>query len=215
MPTSTEEPEETVARLHALLRAVRAGEVGTVTPTSLVDALTDLRELRVQLAGWEPELVAAARAAGLSWTTLAPALGVTSRQAAERRYLRTQPTGNGEPTKEARVDATRDQRAGDRAVAAWARKNSAELRQLAGQVSGLADLTPAGRRDAARVHAELAGDDTATLLEPLTTMRSHLADEHAELADRIGALAADAEAQRRNAVGRRHASRRQQDDRLD
>ncbi len=215
MEASTEEPEKLVTRLHALVIAARAGAVSTVDSVSLLDALTDLRELRGLLADWEPELVGAARAAGLSWTTLAPALGVTSRQAAERRYLRMRLTGNGEPTKEARVDATRDQRAGDRAVAAWAREKSAELRQLAGQVSGLPDLTPAGRRDADRVHAELAGDDTATLLEPLTMMRSHLAGEHAELADRIGALAADAEAQRRDAVGRRHASRRQQVGRLD
>lgn len=205
-------PEETVARLHALIRALRAGEAASVP---LVDALNDLRELRVQLASWEPELVTAARAAGLSWITLAPALGVTSRQAAERRYLRSQPTGNGESTREARVDTTRDQRAGDRAVAVWARKNAAELRQLAGQVSGLADLTPAGRRDADRVHAELAGEDTATLIEPLATMRSHLTDGHTDLADRIGAVAQDAETQRRDAVDRRQSSRGKPDDRLD
>jgi hypothetical protein len=205
-------PEETAARLHALIRALRAGEAASVP---FVDALTDLRELRDQLAAWEPELVTAARAAGLSWITLAPALGVTSRQAAERRYLRSQPTDDGASTGEARVDATRDQRAGDRAVAAWARENSAELRQLAGQVSGLDDLTPAGRRDADRVHAELAGDDTATLLEPLTTMRSHLTDGHAELGDRIGAVTQDAETRRRDAVDRRQSSRSQENDRLD
>jgi hypothetical protein len=205
-------PEETVARLHALIRALRAGEA---TSVPFVDALTDLRELRVQLAAWEPELVTAARAAGLSWITLAPALGVTSRQAAERRYLRTQPTANGEPTREARVDATRDQRAGDRAVAAWARENSAELRQLAGQVSGLADLTPDARRDADQVHAELAGDDAAALLEPLATMRSHLADGHTDLADRINKVAEDAETRRRATMSRRQSSRNQQDDRLD
>jgi hypothetical protein len=211
----TPSPEETVARLHALIRALRGGEADSVP---FVDALTDLRELRVQLAAWEPELVTAARSAGLSWITLAPALGVTSRQAAERRYLRSQPTGNGESTKERRVDTTRDQRAGERAVAAWARENSAELRQLAGQVSGLDDLTAAGRRDADRVHTELAGDDTATLLEPLTTMRSHLADGlagHAELADRIGTAAQNAETRRRDAVDKRQSSRSQEDDRLD
>lgn len=205
-------PEETVARLHALIRALRAGEAASVP---FVDALTDLRELRVQLAAWEPELVTAARAAGLSWVTLAPALGVTSRQAAERRYLRSQPTGNGESTREARVDTTRDQRAGDRAVAAWARENSAVLRQLAGEVSGLDDLTPAARRDADRVHDELGGNDTATLLEPLTTMRSHLTDGHAELAERIGVVAQDAENRRRDAMDRRQSSRSQEDDHLD
>jgi hypothetical protein len=203
-----EEPEETVARLYALVRALRTGEVD---PAALVRALTDLRELRDRIAGWEPELITAARAAGTSWAALAPALGVTSRQAAERRYLRMRPTGNGEATKEARVDAARDRRAGEKAVVAWARENSAELRQLAGQVSGLADLPSEGRRHADRVHDELAGNDTATLLELLTAMRPHLVDGHTDLADRIDALAADAERQRTDTVGRRQTSRGQYD----
>ena len=207
-----EEPAETVARLQALIRALHTGEA---RQDALLLALTDLRELRDRLAGWEPELITAARAAGTSWAALAPALGVTSRQAAERRYLRMRPTGNGEATKEARVDAARDRRAGDRAVVAWARQNSAELRRLAGEVSGLADLPPESRRDADRVHEELAGNDTATLLEPLTTIRPHLTEGHTELADRIDAMAADAEQHRWKAVDRRHTSRGQYDDRRD
>src|SRR5690242_3298882 len=55
-------------------------------------ALALLRELRAELATWEPDLIDAARRQGASWEQLAPALGVASRQAAERRYLRLRPS---------------------------------------------------------------------------------------------------------------------------
>src|SRR5690242_19779319 len=50
-------------------------------------ALTLLRWLGAELCSWEPKLIAAARERGASWANVAPALGVASRQAAERRYL--------------------------------------------------------------------------------------------------------------------------------
>jgi hypothetical protein len=169
----------------------------------LVETLSLLRGLREELATWEPDLITAARAAGASWAQLAPALGVTSRQAAERRYLRLRPTETGETTGEARVQATREQRAGDRAVARWARTNAATLRQLAGQVSGLSDLGPAGRERADEVHAALAGDDATTLLGPLAHVRSHLVADHPTLAARIHEMAEHAEQERRTTLDRR------------
>jgi hypothetical protein len=54
-----------------------------------------------ELAAIEPILIAAARTAKFSWQALAPALGAASRQAAERRYLRS----SSAPTDQA--DATR------------------------------------------------------------------------------------------------------------
>ena len=207
-------PESTITQLSALITAVRAGrfppEHSQDAVASLLGALAALRKVRDQLAEWEPELIAAARAAGASWTALAPALGVASRQAAERRYLRLQPNGNGngELTREGRVRATRDRRAGERAVTAWARENSAELRQVAGQVSGLPGLSEAGQRDAELLHAELGGDDTSTLLQPLSTMQSYLSEEHSDLAGRIGALTANAERQRDDAASRRRHDQR-------
>ncbi len=102
-------------------------------------ALLLLRELREQLAGWESGLIETARAAGSSWADLAHPLGVASRQAAERRYLRVRPGPPG-TTGEQRVRATREGRATDRSVTAWARTNAAELRQLAGQITALTDL---------------------------------------------------------------------------
>jgi hypothetical protein len=104
----------------------------------LLEALTALRELRDELAGWEPALIAAARLAGATWADLAPALGVSSRQAAERRFLRLQPTGDQDlRTGEERVRDERDRRAGDRAVTAWVKRNSGPLRQLAGRIGAL------------------------------------------------------------------------------
>jgi hypothetical protein len=187
-------------------RADRDGTDDQRAVAALLAALTALRTLRDQLGVWEPELITAARAAGASWAQLAPALGVTSRQAAERRYLRLLPSVTGEATGEARVQATRDRRAGERAVSRWARSNAAELRQLAGQVSGLSGLAPEARQQADRVHAALAGNDPAGLLDPLARVRTHLAAEHPGLADRITAVAADAEAHRNATLSQRQAA---------
>ncbi len=68
--------------------ATHLGSASEVVATHMLDGLALLRQIRTELAAWEPELITAARRAGASWTQLAPALGVASRQAAERRYLR-------------------------------------------------------------------------------------------------------------------------------
>src|SRR4051812_4020457 len=76
--------------------AAAAPTGGGAAPTprqAALTALTALRHLRDHLDGWEPQLVAAARADGASWAELAPAMGVASRQAAERRYLRIRRSG--------------------------------------------------------------------------------------------------------------------------
>jgi hypothetical protein len=188
-----------------IMEVVAAARVGAADQEQLLGALAGLRLLREELAGWEPELITAARAAGASWVALAPALGVASRQAAERRYLRLQPSDSGAKTGEARVDAERDRRAGDRAVADWARRNSAILRQLAGRVSALDGLDPAAQENADRLGAALGDDDPATLLPPLAAARPHLADGHASLARQLGEISEQADRLRRDAVGNRRA----------
>ncbi|HVV20728.1 MAG TPA: HSP18 transcriptional regulator [Pseudonocardiaceae bacterium] len=207
---------ETLRRLTVLLELTRAdhepppdldGGPDDELVARVLEGLSELRELRAELARWEPALITAARQGGASWAQLAPALGVASRQAAERRYLRLHSTGGAEPTKEARVHATRDRRAGDRAVAAWARQNAAVLRQLAGQASAVHGLTAAGQREADRVHAELSGDDPATLLGPLTDLRAHLVHEHPALAARINDVTADADQRRHTTVSGRRTAR--------
>jgi hypothetical protein len=196
------DPADALSRIHEVVAAARAG---SADQDRLLAALAGLRVLREELAGWEPELITAARAAGASWVALAPALGVASRQAAERRYLRLQPSGTGEKTGEARVVAERDRRAGDRAVADWARRNSVILRQLAGRVSALDGLGPAAQETADRLGAALGDDDPATLLPPLAAAQPHLADDHAGLAEQLGEISEEADRLRRDAAGNRRA----------
>ncbi|MEV6793495.1 type III effector protein [Streptomyces sp. NPDC051320] len=156
-------------------------------------ALLLLRELREQLAGWEAGLIEAARAAGTSWADLAHPLGVASRQAAERRYLRVRPGPPG-TTGEERVQATRDRRAADRTVTGWARDNAAHLRQLAGQIIALTDL-PAG--DRGPLTEALADNDAARLLAPLLHSRAHLEARNPDLAARVDTIAGHTDELRR------------------
>jgi hypothetical protein len=169
---------DALALVHGTLAAA------SDAPT-LLAALTVLRHLREELSSWEPALIAAAREAGASWVSLAPALGVTSRQAAERRYLRLRPSTSGEPTAEGRVRAERDKRAGDRAVDAWARANAATLRQLAGQVSALDNLADLAQQQANLVGEALGHNDPSALLTPLADSHTHLESTHSTLAARI------------------------------
>lgn len=156
-------------------------------PEQALATLMLLRQVRERLAGWETGLIETARDAGASWADLAHPLGVASRQAAERRYLRGRPGAAG-TTGEQRVTATRQARAAERTTATWARANAADLRRLAGQITALADLPPAARRPLDELHAALAHDDPADLVAPLTAARPHLAAAHPDLAARLDAL---------------------------
>ena len=160
-------------------------------------ALLLLREAREQLAEWEPGLIEAAREAGASWADLAHPLGVSSRQAAERRYLRVRP-GTPGSTGEQRVRATRDYRAADRTVTAWARANAATLRQLAGQISALTGLPAAADTPLAELTAALADSDPAALVAPLADTHPYLASGHPDLAARVADLTRHADRLRRH-----------------
>ncbi|WP_367137642.1 MULTISPECIES: type III effector protein [Streptomyces] len=156
-------------------------------PEQVLASLVLLRQVRERLAGWETGLIETARDAGASWADLAHPLGVASRQAAERRYLRGRP-GPAGTTGEERVTATRRARAADRTAAAWARRNAADLRRIAGQITALTDLPPAARRTLSELHAALAHDDPAALIAPLAATRPHLTAAHPGLAARLDTL---------------------------
>jgi len=194
------DPSRALHHVHEVVLTARSGDAA---PDQVLTALAALRSVREQLGAWEPELIAAARAGGASWASLAPALGVASRQAAERRFLRLRPSATGETTGEARVDAERDRRAGDRAVAEWARRNAAVLRQLAGQVSSLDSLDATARESADQLGAALGDDDVTNLLPPLAAVRAHLTRDHTGLADRLGAISDHTDQLRREAAGNR------------
>ncbi len=192
----TAQPEFPTAResLAAIEAALPAGDSARA-----LDALQSLRRLREQLTGWEAELIEAARSAGASWADLAPPLGVASRQAAERRYLRLRPGSPG-TTREERVRETRDRRAADRAVTAWARDNAADLRQLAGQITAVSELPPA-TRDA--LAGALGGDDAADLIGPINSAQEHLTADESDLSDRIDRLTRQTDRLRQDSNDRR------------
>ncbi|MFR9797110.1 type III effector protein [Streptomyces sp. MS06] len=156
-------------------------------PEQALASLLMLRRVREQLAGWETGLIETARDAGASWADLAHPLGVASRQAAERRYLRGRP-GPAGTTGEQRVQATRQARAAERTTSTRARHNAADLRRLAGQITALTDLPAEARRSLDELHAALAHDDPAALIAPLTATRPHLATAHPDLTARLDTL---------------------------
>ncbi|MFF8834184.1 HSP18 transcriptional regulator [Streptomyces sp. NPDC015130] len=171
-------------------------------PHPALAALLMLREVREQLGGWETGLIETARSEGASWADLAGPLGVASRQAAERRYLRLRP-GRVGSTGEERVQATRDARAADRSVDVWARDNAADLRRLAGQITALTGLADDAEGAIGDLNQALAHNDTARLVGPLTGTRAHLRPEDAELAERIDAMTRHADQLRQDARDQR------------
>jgi hypothetical protein len=189
----------------ALLEVVTRLQTSAPAPGAddVLVALASLHELLDDLKAWEPLLIEAARAQGVSWSALAPVLGVTSRQAAERRYLRMRPHRDSTLTGEQRVQDTRDSRAGERAVAAWAREHAAELRELAARVSAVAGLSTAGRRGAKALRDSLGSDDAAELLAPLRRMHAHLIDAHDSLAAEVHHVGERTDRVRRGARARR------------
>lgn len=173
-------------------------------PDQALASLLLLREVREELAAWETGLIEAARGAGANWADLAHPLGVASRQAAERRYLRLRPGGSG-TTGEQRVKATRDLRAADRSVSAWARGNAADLRRLAGQITALTDLPAAARTPLGNLHHALADNDAAALVGPLTATGPHLEASHPDLATRIDAITRHTKHLRQDSIDRRNS----------
>jgi hypothetical protein len=160
---------------------------GRADPEQALASLLLLREVREQLAGWEAGLIETARHAGASWADLAHPLGVASRQAAERRYLRQRPGPTGS-TGEERVQATRQRRAADRTRTAWARDNAAALRRLAGQVAALTGLPPQAKVPVGQLDAALGDDDPAALIDPLNAARPYVTRAHPGLGAQLDAL---------------------------
>ncbi|HLN77282.1 MAG TPA: hypothetical protein VK204_09580 [Nocardioidaceae bacterium] len=206
------DPQRALEQIVAAVRRTTVDRTGAHTAGvdaggEALEALSALRDLRDQFLSWEPALIESARNAGVSWAGLAPALGVTSRQAAERRYLRLRPSQEAGLTGEERVQATRDERAGDRAVAAWARQNALELRQIAGQVTTASGLSKSGERRARDVATSLSEDDPASLIEPLADVHEHLVEDHAQLAAKVEAVGRQVSRVRRETQQRRGAAK--------
>lgn len=180
---------------------------GGATIDELLAALALLRWLSSRVDELEPVLIGAARNSGATWQSIADCLGLASRQAAERRYLRLLPESadNPGPTRDDRVRGRRDRRAGERAAIEWADDHAADLRGLAGQVAALRDLDQAASDDIGRLHHALGATDARSLPDLLGSIREHLR-RHPELVAAIDTMTA------RVAEVRRH-TQRQRDDR--
>ncbi|GAA2310866.1 type III effector protein [Streptomyces kunmingensis] len=197
------------AALQDMTRSAQAAHDGLpAVPAPGVDAALDalilLRELRGQIAGWEASLIETARGAGASWASLAQPMGVNSRQAAERRYLRLRPGAPGS-TGDQRAQAVRDERAAERHVTSWARAHAGELRQLAGQLAALADLPSTAQPPLDRIRQALDHSDAAQLLVPLADLQTHLT-AHPALAQQVDRALEHADAQRAAATTQRGRS---------
>jgi hypothetical protein len=123
---------------------------------------------------------------------------VASRQAAERRYLRSTsaPTDQPGATRDARVQAERDRRAARRAVTRWANDHTADLRRLAGQITALTDLDTAATAAISRLQVALGDPDASALPALLAATQPHLA-HHRELAAQIDTVTAHTDQIRR------------------
>lgn len=196
-------PDTLENAVAAVSAAIRGG-----TPEQVLAALARLRWAQAELESAEHRLITAARAAGVSWQALAPALGVASRQAAERRYLRLTPAAgtHDDSTRDDRVRAERDRRAAHRAVTRWANDHTADLRRLAGRVTALTDLGDAAAGDLGRLNDALAGPDAGTLPGLLADTHRHLG-EHPDLADQIDTVISRTDQVRRRTQQRRDHGR--------
>ncbi|MFE9497456.1 type III effector protein [Streptomyces collinus] len=176
--------------LQAAQEQAAPTDTARIGPERALASLLLLRQVREELVGWETSLIETARDAGASWADLAHPLGVAGRQAAERRYLRGRPGAAGS-TGEQRVQATRERRAAQRGTSAWARRNAADLRRIAGQITALTDLPAGARQPLRQLDQALGQDDPTALLPPLRATRSHLT-AHPDLAARLDTLTTSA-----------------------
>ncbi|MFJ3310834.1 hypothetical protein ACIPSA_49465 [Streptomyces sp. NPDC086549] len=134
---------EIAAKYDRILERIEYGVLEDLKETDLLAALLVQRALRDKLQIDEPRLISAARRKNITWSRLAPALEVRSRQAAERRYLQLRQDIDGivghTLTQSDRVEAARTQR--DRkAEQRWATDHSREIIALARRLAAVPDL---------------------------------------------------------------------------
>ena len=118
--------------LATVLAAANADHPGDLA----LDALPSIVGLRERLDRCELMLIEAARASGASWTRVAEALGLGSRQAAEQRFLRL----SGQSTRD--TGAARTARRGQQSVDARYGPGIARLRTAVRRALARVELDP-------------------------------------------------------------------------
>ncbi|WP_051106191.1 hypothetical protein [Streptomyces hokutonensis] len=134
---------EVARKYDRILELIELGVIEDLSETELLAALLVQRVLRDKLQIDEPRLIAAARRKNITWSRLAPALEVRSRQSAERRYLQLRQDIDGAIghclTQGDRVEAARTQR-NRRAEQQWAHRHDAEIAVVGRRLAALPDL---------------------------------------------------------------------------
>ncbi|MEU7823059.1 hypothetical protein [Catellatospora sp. NPDC049133] len=180
------------------------------------DALAALvlrRSAVAALAGLEAALIRAARDSGIPWNDIAQAVGVESRQAAERRYLRLCADREGLDLDQ-RIEQERDAHAATRARRHWAHDHGPRLQELCARLlAALPDASGQGlSRDLSFFHGQshlegfpyqmeqaaqiVAASDPALADEVLLLWREYLDIPH-----QVHAAAQQRRAHRRSAAG--------------
>jgi hypothetical protein len=146
--------------LEEALAELRSGLGPSDNPAEDLATLARLSAIRAALDETERELIASARARGVSWTRLAAALGLRTRQAAEQRFLRLSDR-SGEDSLPVRV-----QRQRQRSVDEMAGPAIVRLRTAVGRALRLLDGDPAWDTVDARARLVRATLHTAATAEP-------------------------------------------------
>ncbi|AZS87261.1 hypothetical protein ELQ87_25795 [Streptomyces griseoviridis] len=192
---------EVSEKYDRILDLIEFGVLEDLGETDLLAALLVQRALRDKLQIDEPRLIAAARRKNITWSRLAPALEVGSRQSAERRYLQLRHDMDGiighSLTQGDRVEAARTQR-NRRAEQHWALQHDAEITVVGQRLAALTDLQQradscpkvARANQVAIIHARRDGaSDPAPLRTPwpeklIETVAAQKAHQEAEAAAR-------------------------------
>ncbi|NYS17289.1 hypothetical protein HFP43_00390 [Streptomyces sp. SJ1-7] len=141
LPTGT--LGEVAEKYDGIAKLVELDADAYLSETGLLASLLVIRSLREKLQEDERRLIAAARRKKVTWTRLADALELRSRQAAERRYLQLRSdfdeSAGMQLTQQNRIDFARDQRS-RRTERDWAVQHADEIRNLAHRLLHVPDL---------------------------------------------------------------------------
>lgn len=154
-------------------------------PTDLLAALLVIRQIREDLTKGEKWIIESARRQNITWSRIADALEVGSRQAAERRWASLREDFSGlAATQRERVLELRDERAEERAQARWCAEHAEQIRAAARALLNTGRL--AERAEAAAYRHELRKARTP-VLPPTALPRATWVRRLQELADDPGA----------------------------
>ncbi|MFD3814348.1 hypothetical protein ACFWRZ_04680 [Streptomyces rubiginosohelvolus] len=134
---------EIARRYDQICRRAQGRLQPEASETDVLAALLVIRELREKLLNDELMLITLARSLGITWARIADALGMKSRQSAERRHLQlsqsTRADGSRPQTQNERVERARERRS-RHAEREWALLNARAIHSAARALTAIPDL---------------------------------------------------------------------------